>query len=370
MGVDFSAENVNVEFSNATFSLSNTMKTLLPLISAFCISLLLCSQVFAQETETSAGWQKYENNPVILYSDYGTIFDVTMLKDDDLYRMWLSWRPRRSIAYTESKDGINWTELKVVLTPEGHDWADDLNRPAVLKKDGTYHMWYTGQSRGQTSKLGYATSPDGLVWEVQSPTPVMVSEEPWEKVAIMCPHVEWDEDAKLFKMWYSAGEQYEPNSIGYATSPDGLKWTKHKDNPIFDADKNTKWEQHKVTACQIVKMDDWYIMFYIGFENEDLARIGIARSRDGITHWQRHPENPIISPGPVERGRGGPGSGIRGAAAWDGDACYKPFAIYSPEEDKWRLWYNGRRGGPEQIGMAFREGKDLGFPEEREASTR
>ena len=38
----------------------------------------------------------------------------------------------------------------------------------------------------------------------------------------MCPHVIWDEEMKLFRMWYSGGEQYEPNAIGYATSPDGL----------------------------------------------------------------------------------------------------------------------------------------------------
>ena len=342
------------------------MRTLLYVVCAFCVSVMLCSLVSAQEVdykETAGGWVKYESNPVILYSKYGTIFDVAMLKDGDLYRMWLSWRPKRSIAYTESKDGANWSELKIVLTPEGHSWADDLNRPGVVKKEGIYHMWYTGQSEGKTSKLGYATSKDGLAWEVQSPDPVMVSEELWEKVAVMCPHVEWDENEKLFKMWYSAGEQYEPNAIGYATSPDGLKWTKHKNNPVFDKDTNSKWEQHKVTACQVIKMDDWHVMFYIGFENEDLARIGIARSKDGITDWQRHPANPIISPGPVAQGRGAPGSGIRGVAAWDGDACYKPFAIYSPEEDKWRLWYNGRRRGPEQIGLVLREGKNLGFPE-------
>ena len=51
----------------------------------------------------------------------------------------------------------------------------------------------------------------------------------------MCPHVLWDEQQKLFRMWYSGGEQYEPDAIGYATSPDGLKWTKHKANPDLHA---------------------------------------------------------------------------------------------------------------------------------------
>ena len=296
--------------------------------------------------ETSAGWEKYENNPV-LGGDMGTCFDITMLYEGGVYKMWFSWRPEKSIAYSESKDGANWSGPKIVLSPVDNDWEHDLNRPGIVKKDGVYHLWYTGQADGR-SKIGYATSQDGLNWRRQSKTPVLVPEEPWEKVAVMCPHVEWDESETLFKMWYSGGEQYEPNAIGYATSPDGLNWTKRKTNPIFFADANTKWEQHKVTACQILKHGDWYLMFYIGFENEHLARIGIAKSRDGITDWQRHPSNPIISPGRDK---------------WDHDACYKPFVLYNAKEKKWRLWYNGRRADREQIGLAFHTGEDLGFSE-------
>jgi len=317
-------------------------KSSLRFFGTFCLSIMLCSLVSAQET--SAGWEKYEKNPV-LGGDLGTCFDITMLKEGDLYRMWFSWRPKKSIAYTESRDGVKWSEPKIVLSPVDNDWEHDLNRPGIVFKDGVYHLWYTGQANGH-SKIGYATSKDGLNWERQSKEPVLVSELPWEKVAVMCPHVEWDENEKLFKMWYSGGEQYEPNAIGYATSPDGLHWTKFKENPIFFADKNLKWEQHKVTACQVLKHGDWWLMFYIGFENEDLARIGIARSKDGVTGWERHPANPIISPGRDK---------------WDHDACYKPFVIYDRNEKKWRLWYNGRHGGWEQIGMAFHDGEDLGF---------
>ena len=38
----------------------------------------------------------------------------------------------------------------------------------------------------------------------------------------------------------------------------------------------------------------WYLMFYIGFETTQHAQIGLARSRDGVTGWERHPANPII----------------------------------------------------------------------------
>ena len=69
-----------------------------------------------------------------------------------------------------------------------------------------------------------------------SAQPVLSAALPWEKVAVMCPHVLWDPSAKLFKMWYSGGEDYEPDAIGYATSPDGLAWSKSPANPVFHSD--------------------------------------------------------------------------------------------------------------------------------------
>ena len=301
----------------------------------------------AAPRETSAGWRKSDGNPV-MGGTYGTCFDISVLKDGENYRMWLSWRPRRSIALVESKDGIHWSEPpRAVFGPRPETgWEDDINRPCVLKRSDGYHMWYTGQAKGR-SWIGYATSADGVAWKRMSDTPVLSADQPWERnIAVMCPSVLWDEQAACFRMWYSGGEQNEPDAIGYATSPDGVTWRKHDGNPIFVPRPDNPWEKHKVTACQVEKTGGWHVMFYIGFQDEPTARICLARSRDGITEWQRHPANPIISPG-------------RGT--WDHDACYKPYAIYDGRQ--WLLWYNGRRGSVEQIGVVLHEGEDLGFDE-------
>jgi predicted GH43/DUF377 family glycosyl hydrolase len=303
------------------------------------------SETGATNAAPNGGWEKYSGNPV-MGGKYGTCFDVSVLKEGETYRMWVSWRPKQSIALVESKDGIHWSEPpQIVLGPRRETgWENDINRPVVIKRDDGYHLWYTGQSRGH-SRIGYATSPDGVVWNRMSETPVLSPDKPWEKVAVMCPDVIWDASSKIFRMWYSGGEQYEPDAIGYATSPDGTNWTKHADNPVFKSDPNMEWEKYKVTACQMVQEDGWYLMFYIGFRDVDHAQIGLARSRDGISNWERNPANPIVHPDPD---------------AWDHDACYKPYAIYDGQ--KWLLWYNGRHGGLEQIGVALHEGHDLGFP--------
>ncbi len=292
-----------------------------------------------------SGWKKYEGNPV-LGGEFGTCFDVAVLREGDKYRMYFSWRLKKSIALVGSGDGIHWGEPRIALGPVPEsDWQGRVNRPAVIKFNNVYHMWYTGQS-SERSWIGYATSDDGTTWERVSDKPVLSAEQPWEKVALMCPHVIRDEEQGLFRMWYSGGEQYEPDAIGHATSPDGLHWTKCPTNPVFVGDPNNEWERNKVTACQVIRQGEWYVMFYIGFKDVEHAQIGAARSRDGLSNWQRYRENPIISPG---------------KGSWDGDACYKPFAIYEQEKDRWLLWYNGRLGGVEQIGLAIHEGRELGF---------
>jgi predicted GH43/DUF377 family glycosyl hydrolase len=293
----------------------------------------------------TSGWKKYSGNPV-LGGKYGTCFDISVLREGDAYRMWVSWRPKGSIALVESKDGLHyWSEPpRIVLRPRGETgWEDEVNRPVVLKREDGYHMWYTGQAKGR-SAIGYATSADGVAWKRMSDKPVLCADKGWEKVAVMCPDVLWDDRAKIYRMWYSGGEQYEPDAIGYATSPDGIVWSKPEDNPVFKADPKVEWEQYKVTACQIVPENEWYLMFYIGFRDIDHAQIGVARSRDGITNWQRLPANPIVRPT---------------LDGWDADACYKPNAIFDGK--KWLLWYNGRHGGLEQIGAAIHEGRNLGF---------
>lgn len=299
---------------------------------------------------TRGGWKKCELNP-LLGGDLGTCFDISMLEDDGKILMYFSWRDCHSIARCVSDDGVHWSapELCIVPRETPRQWENSLNRPSVVKVGSIYHMWYTGQyhtgRRNEgTSDIFHAVSEDGVHFVRTGDQPVLRAELPWEERNVMCPSVIWNEEQQKFCMWYSGGEQYEPNAIGYAESRDGLSWEKSPLNPVFCADPQNEWEQHKTTACHVFFHDDWYWMFYIGFENEDYAQIGIARSRDGVTGWQRSQHNPIIAPD---------------GDAWDGDACYKPVVMRV--KDKWMLWYNGRREHKEQIGMAYHEGELFDF---------
>jgi len=299
----------------------------------------------AYKRETAGGWLKYAGNPV-LGGSLGSCFDLCVLHEDGHYRMWFSWRPRASIALVESRDGVHWTSPRIVLAPGPQgSWQEAVNRPSVIKHAGRYHMWYTGQNK-TNSRVDYAISADGVSWTRVGDGPVLIPDQSWEKAAVMTPSVLYHQPSGQFRMWYSAGDQYEPDAIGLATSSDGRRWTKYVANPVFKPGAAGAWDQSNVTAPQVLRDHDWYIMFYIGFYNAASAEIGVARSRDGITGWQRHPLNPIIRPG------------IR-PEEWDYSAAYRPWAVQL--DDRWVLWYNGRRNALEQIGLAIHPGTSLGF---------
>jgi predicted GH43/DUF377 family glycosyl hydrolase len=283
-----------------------------------------------------SSFKKYDGGPVFGDVTTGTVFDAYVQTVNGRYRMDFSWRPKKALAVTFSDDGINWEEPIITLecNPES-GWEDNINRNCVLYLDGVYKMWYTGQARN-FSFIGYAESTDGIRFERKVSDPILIPEYPWEKASVMNPCVIYEEGK--YKMWYSAGETYEPNVNAYAESDDGINWKKSRINPIFVKEKSNFYEKDRVGGCHVVHTENMgYLMFYIGYEDIHTARICVARSKNGISCWERSPLNPIVEP-------------TKGA--WDEHATYKPTVVWNEKEGKWMLWYNGRSGGKEFIGYA------------------
>ena len=247
--------------------------------------------------------------------------------------MFVSHRNTGSIVRCESEDGIRWSEPTAVLTCDpASGWEDRVDRASFVVKDGVWYLWYTGMN-AERAAIGLATSKDGYHFNRVTQDPILLPDAPHEKNAVMNPCVMWDEENGVFKMWYSAGEKYEPDVLCHATSKDGAVWEKYAGNPVFTHGTEV-YDQLKVGGCDIIRCGGRYLQFYIGYENIDNARICTASSGDGI-HWLRDSENPILSA--TEN-------------AWDADAVYKPTVCVGT--DRVYLWYNGRRGHAECIGLA------------------
>lgn len=283
------------------------------------------------------GWLKYPYPVLSENNNHDSFFDPFIIKRNNVYELFVSHRENNSIMRFSSKDGIEWNNKQTILNSSNEQWEIKVNRACVLIKDNRWYMWYTGQNT-RNSSIGLATSEDGIHFNKYTDNPVIKPTEKYELCSVMNPCVIWDEAEKVFKMWYSAGEQYEPDVLCYATSKDGIKWDKYSSNPIFEKSKN-EYDKAKVGGCDVIKIDNKYIMFYIGYQNVDTARICVAKSEDGI-NWSRIPNNPIISP---SRNK------------WDSHAVYKPSVYFDKKRNIAYLWYNGRNNNIESIGMAYKK---------------
>lgn len=285
----------------------------------------------------SNGWKKY-GTPLLGGKTMGTYFDPYVREWNDRFVMFASFRNGACIVRCESDDGITWTKpVEVLKGTEANDWENIVNRASVIKVNDVWYMWYTGQD-AQSSRIGLAISKDGIHFKRYKKNPILIPDQKYEQQSVMNPCVLWDDNEHIFKMWYSAGQKYEPDVLCYATSEDGINWNKSKNNPVL-CKGIEEYDQCKVGGCDIIKTDHGYLMFYIGYQNVDNARICVAKSEDGI-EWRRDKNNPIIS---------------ASRDSWDAHAVYKPAVCYREREQRWYLWYNGRKEYDEYIGLARKD---------------
>lgn len=239
-------------------------------------------------------WNLYAGNPVIpnLQGDWTYFYGgPSVIRDGDVYRMYYHGSsgtgtyPGIHIGMAASNDGINWSRHPApVLSPARDNWENSsLREPMVVKHNGVYHMWFTG-GIDINSAIGYASSVDGVAW-TKHPLPVLtVAPNTWESYAVYSPWVIIDGDG--FRMYYAGSDASGP-SIGLATSPDGLYWTKHPANPVIDR-YNNPWG---VAAGDpsIVVQGNAYHMWFIGS-----YAIHHATSTDGV-RWSPSPATPALS---------------------------------------------------------------------------
>ena len=184
-----------------------------------------------------------------------------VLKDlDGTYKMWYS---AKRIHYATSEDGINWTKYGVVLDIGANGDTDDYHvyRPSVLKdSDGTYKMWYGG-SDGSHYRIHYATSEDGINWTKHGVVLDLGANGDIDDRDISHPFVLKDSDG-TYKMWYG-GFDGTHRRIHYATSENGVNWTKHGVVIDLGADGDTD-DWHVYSPSVFKDSNGTYKMWYTG----------------------------------------------------------------------------------------------------------
>lgn len=183
---------------------------------------------YATSTDGGITWTKYDHNPVLDVGPAGSwdekqVYYTTVLYHDFTYHMWYVGKNNsdpEAKGYATSPDGIRWTKY------EGNPFDKDLTPGGVLFKDNLYHMWYN------SSGTSYGTSDDGINWTKYEGNPVIAPgpSGSWDRPRLQPHSVIFD--GQKFHLWYGGGEIFSWQ-IGYATSPDGINWTKFEGNPVL-----------------------------------------------------------------------------------------------------------------------------------------
>lgn len=162
-----------------------------------------------------------------------------------------------AMGVATSPNGITWTRHPgnpVVERGEIVDWDGFwVESPAVLYDSvtGLYSMWYTGVGYGPGKpsdlwvQIGYAYSYDGLLWHkdtLNNPVLETGGAGSWDDGWVAVPAVRSTNG--LFEMWYCAASiadwiadsTLDTARVGYATSQNGIEWTKNFDPVLTNYD--------------------------------------------------------------------------------------------------------------------------------------
>ena len=191
----------------------------------------------------------------------------------------------------------NWTKNSgnpVLSLGTGGSWDDEgVVLPSVIFESDIFKMWYHGDD-GSATRIGYATSPDGVTWTKSGSNPVLSlgSSGSWDDAAILEPTVLFD--GSIYHMWYQ-GFGGSNRRIGYATSPDGVTWTKSGSNPVLNLGSSGSWDDLELRQPFVILDGGLYRMWYTG-SNGSIQQFGYATSTDGVS-WTKHGGNPIMNRG-------------------------------------------------------------------------
>jgi predicted GH43/DUF377 family glycosyl hydrolase len=164
-----------------------------------------------------------------------------------------------NLTVSQSSIGLSlsperWTKLaSPALSPGIASTFDDMGvaRPCVLFSEGLYRMYFAGYD-GVHWRVGLAMSDDGLSWTRYPDNPVLVPGGvlDWDSSHVNWPFVVYNGTG--YQMWYAGSSDGGASwGIGYASSRDGVHWTKQP-GPVISGGGPGSWNSVGVSAPRIL----------------------------------------------------------------------------------------------------------------------
>lgn len=176
--------------------------------------------------------------------------------------------------------------------------SQSLANPCIVRDSTGYKLYYSG-GNGSVIQIGLATSSDGKTWTKHPANPVLQIGAPqsWDDTWVRQPAVIIENG--VYKMWYDGydGTLQWSTRIGYATSSNGVVWIKSTLNPVISAGPPGSFDFTGVGEPAVVKVGQNYHLTFTGYDSLGIGQLGYAYSGDG-TNWIKYPGNPMIPLGP------------------------------------------------------------------------
>ena len=155
--------------------------------------------------------------------------------------------------------------------------GDGLHGASVLFVNGTYNLWYAGRSAGNPFSIGIATTKDGVSFTKPANSQVMSGTNgKFDSSNVKQPSVIFRRDQYL--MFYEGDQGSLASKLGLATSKDGMTWTKQNNgNPVLDLGANGQWDAGGVGGPSVIFKDGLYHLYYHGYDGSKF-QVGYAKS--------------------------------------------------------------------------------------------
>ena len=187
--------------------------------------------------------------------------------------------------------------------PRGSFDSTHAKYPSILKVGAKWWMWYNGRTDDRfTGSVGLATSVDGLAWTKSNDgDPVLRHGPPGSFDETKVDHPAVLHFGGRFHMWYTAGDKASLYKIGYATSPDGIRWTRaNNKRPVLGPGRRGRFDDKVVLHPAVLRDDSGVLhIWYNGVGPQGSFRVGHATSRDGINWTRQHRGKPVLEPSVV-----------------------------------------------------------------------
>lgn len=214
-------------------------------------------------------------------------------------------------------DGVNAGTATVLFESGTAPFDGDVSTPVVFPSDGGYTMLVAGQLDGRTA-VASASSTDGLAWTLGDI--VLDNDNDWESLLVAPGHVHVEDDGS-FTLLYT-GSDGSRSRIGQASSTDGLTWTRVEgagDLWVFGNGSPGEFDDSAVRHPSYARVDDTEHLFYAGFDG-DAWTVGHAERTVGDSDWVRT-QDADGEPRPVLTGLTGnfdARDAYRPLVSWDG----------------------------------------------------